>query len=725
MDNKDIGEAADAVEEKDKADDAVKEEEKAVYSYHTFLFPFIWKTKADITIEQFLSVLAVKEKDKSTDTVKEKEEEDPGGSGSANKKSERWLPYDWEERQAIDKFPSEGWMQDYQTYQYFTDSANELLFNCKEGDTVRCFYYGKCLSKSRTGSKTGKYIIKKGKDSFSLTINNIRLNVYDAGIAILILELENKEYCSLDKVDLINEYGRRVNYPFLKPFKSYKPEDSHSLCADSIEIQFDGVSAGNGKVNPFKEDFLETSMKIRSSQLDYRMKSNTLEKEDKIFLKEEPNFIKKHTPIGKDDISLTYIMEPLQTLLDGAGQDNDRTFITTNSKHMDDNSQGNKKRFYIKPCVDDRMFVCCIVRDNNLSNELKGIGKSEPSYLIDNDKRLRVYECKNVETSEDCVTFVDGDGEIHKVKIKKNDDGNGNSNEVENKKNDFEKNVITDENDKNKCSIVLDSGDNPHPSYMDGWADETTLPCQLYKFMYIENDLTCQSPEMRENLLRKSIYDRWIQSGTLYGVTHHSICCITNTFVDAPVVNPFLTEYVHMAVLVLAQRSVILMLEDAASEVSNKFMEGAEVSEDDIHEIGRLQARYVKIKNQMLLSEVTAQEQGVELYEMLREQLYIEKNMNDLDSSMNNLRDVSEITDDRLERDSDDRKDLKVNFLSIALALMFICEPLSGMIAYWRKAEPSVTWSIVCTCFLLALIPAYRLYKYIRRRFARKRMAKK
>ena len=123
MDNKDIGEAADAVEEKDKADDAVKEEEKAVYSYHTFLFPFIWKTKADITIEQFLSVLAVKEKDKSTDTVKEKEE-DPGGSGSANKKSERWLPYDWEERQAIDKFPSEGWMQDYQTYQYFTDSAN-------------------------------------------------------------------------------------------------------------------------------------------------------------------------------------------------------------------------------------------------------------------------------------------------------------------------------------------------------------------------------------------------------------------------------------------------------------------------------------------------------------------------------------------------------------------------------------------------------------------------
>ena len=260
---------------------------------------------------------------------------------------------------------------------------------------------------------------------------------------------------------------------------------------------------------------------------------------------------------------------------------------------------------------------------------------------------------------------------------------------------------------------------------MDGWADETTLPCQLYKFMYIENDLTCQSPEMRENLLRKSIYDRWIQSGTLYGVTHHSICCITNTFVDAPVVNPFLTEYVQMAVLVLAQRSVILMLEDAASEVSNKFMEGAEVSEDDIHEIGRLQARYVKIKNQMLLSEVTAQEQGVELYEMLREQLYIEKNMNDLDSSMNNLRDVSEITDDRLERDSDDRKDLKVNFLSIALALMFICEPLSGMIAYWRNAQPAVTWSIVCTCFLLALIPAYRLYKYIRRRFARKRMAKK
>lgn len=574
------------------------ENTKEVYSFHTFLFPFIWKTTADITIDKFFSVLSV-------------------DSDSGNKNSGRWISYDWEKRLETECLLSDEWLQDYQTYQYFTDSANELLFNCNGTNTVRCFYYGKCLSGK------GKYIINKEKKSFVLNINNIRLNIYDAGIAILILELENRDNRSLDDVDLINEYGRRINFPYLTP------GFSHNLCADSIEIQFDGASVAEGDENPFKEDYLKTSMNI------------------------EEYLHNQKQVIEKDDISFTFVMNPLQTLLDGAGKDNGKTFITTNYKHIE-NPPDNNNRFYIKPCVDDRMFVCCIVRDDKLSNELKGIGN-------------------------DNIVYLDG---LEKTLIKSGGE-------------------------------VKDLQGEVHDSYMEGWADETTLSSRLYKFFYIEKDLSCQSPVMRGNIMKKSVYDRWIQAGTIYGLTHHSICCITSDSdaVIYSVVNPFLIEYVQMAVLVLIQRSVILMLEDEAATVSNKFIEDKFVSENDIHEIGCLQAKYVKVKNQMFLSEVTTQEQGVELYEMLREQLYIEKNMNDLDSSMSNLRDVSEITNDRLERISDDKKNFSVDILSIGLAMMFILEPLSKLLEDYFELKQSVTWSVGAFALIIILLCIYLNYK--------------
>ena len=334
-------------------------------------------------------------------------------------------------------------------------------------------------------------------------------------------------------------------------------------------------------------------------------------------------------------------MKPIQVLLDGHTEKNDSNnskSITTNPNHRSD------KKFYIKPCVDDRMFVCCLVADAALSDEIKCINQEEICYYQGADQRLKK---------------VDG--------------------------------------------IVLDGKGNSHDTYMEGWSDETTLSNRIYKFMYIENDLSCQESEMKKQILSDSVYRRWLYSGTLYGITHHSFCCITNPSVF-PVINSFLTQYVQMAILTLAQRAVVLLLEDEVATVSNKFSEDVNISEQDIAEIERLQAKYVKVQNQMLLSEVTVQEQGlqakyvkvqnqmllsevtvqeqgVEMYEMFRKQLYIEKNTSDLDASIGNLRDVASSTNARLERASDEKEDRKLNLLSIALAFLFVVEPLSIIIA--------------------------------------------
>lgn len=537
------------------------------YSYHTFLFPFIWKTQPDIEKEKFLDAISIGKvwiERKCDDAISSERLKDiPHPTNEQLQKNE------------IDKRFLE-WFQDYQANQYFTDAANRVIFNENGENIVRCYQHIMSYGIEDDKDK-GSYIIKKEEKEYVLTINNIRLNIYEAGIAILILEMENHHYRTLDDVNAINEYGRRINLPFFTyPFIGEEEEAidenrkvSHSLCADSITVKIpDWINLGDnypdGRV--LVEDYHNTLMNVFD------------------FMKTDKQ------------LSFSYIMSPIQDILDG-GHDK----ITANKNHK--KAEEEKDKFYIKPCVDDRMFVCCMVMDQALSQELQGIGKSGISYLSDCDKKIYKDEFGD---------FLDVTGKKYKY-------------------------------------------------YEEGWSDEQTLSSRIYKLLFIENDLTCQETTMKRKLLCSSVYRRWLDMGTIYGVTHHSLICINsgNEAIINSVINPFLIEYVQMAILTLAQRSVLLMLEDEVALVSNKLAieynenVGLNKFEDNLKEIERLQATYVKVQNQLLLSEITVQEQGVELYEMLRQQLYLEKNMADLDVGMHNLRDVADIANARFERQHD------------------------------------------------------------------------
>ena len=110
--------------------------------------------------------------------------------------------------------------------------------------------------------------------------------------------------------------------------------------------------------------------------------------------------------------------------------------------------------------------------------------------------------------------------------------------------------------------------------------------------------------------------------------------------------------------------------------------------------------------------------------------------MSDLDSSMNNLRDVAESTNARLERQSDKNKekmekeraeqraklerkeDKQFALISILLATMFIVEPLSQVIANvllkkeieWNeKTIAALSWFIIS--LMAVLIFSYIIFK--------------
>ena len=165
---------------------------------------------------------------------------------------------------------------------------------------------------------------------------------------------------------------------------------------------------------------------------------------------------------------------------------------------------------------------------------------------------------------------------------------------------------------------------------------DDSLSDQLYALAYIDReDATCQSRVMRKKLLQETIYDRWIDWGTIHTVTHNGFGCIASE--GAPydsVIMPFLTEYMEMMALVLLQRNLLLEFHIEAQDLSIQF---------DSEELENLQKRYVKFKTQVLLFEVTPQEQGYEIYRLMQKQLYIDEEKEKLDDIMNSLYEVANV----------------------------------------------------------------------------------
>lgn len=500
------------------------------YSYHTFLFPFLWNVSGKVEYKEFEKILCV---------------------------GTRWYGENWDEavnsNPAQSNLSADAWRLRYAAYQYFTPAAQDVMFNV--GSKGNVWLYRLNLNRELTN----QYVIEKGEDTFVLDLTDIRLKVYATGVAVLMISGENHAQRTLDAVNAINEYGRRINMPFL-------PEGSHPICADRLSIVIDGKEVS-------RDDYLEFLNALNSAP-------------------------------GEKNVSWNYIMKPIQHLIDGDGTDNGGHRVTTNIR-------AKSNDFLIKPCIDDRMFVCCLVRDDAFCAKLTGYSTEAQAYHY-----LSGCDCE------------------------KNLHGN--------------------------------------------------LSDELYKFISIETSLTCQNAVMKRTLLERAVYDRWIDYGTVQGISKHSLVCMTGEHpgLMSNVINPFLTQLVEMAALTVVQRSYQLLLFDRISDISEKFNEGTELNDEQFRDIENLQAMYVKCQNQILLPQVTVQEQGIELYDKMQSQMMILESKVAMDEQINNLRDVSTVSHERHIRESDqenaareNRAQKAFNILAVIFSVFSILDPLESSLA--------------------------------------------
>ena len=149
--------------------------------------------------------------------------------------------------------------------------------------------------------------------------------------------------------------------------------------------------------------------------------------------------------------------------------------------------------------------------------------------------------------------------------------------------------------------------------------DPDNVAATLYRLVFVDGaGLTCQNRGMLAEAMQKNLYTRWLEYGTFIGITDYSLTAISSSDADYLVRN-FRTEYVEMAALTLAQRASLLGFERMISD-----------SALGRRDISRIQRRYLMFQSQLLLKEVTSQQQGLELYRHLREKMFIAEQAGDI-----------------------------------------------------------------------------------------------
>lgn len=582
------------------------------YSYHTFMFPFIWYSD-EVEEKKSLNLMWEEKVKKLWHFLKWQKYENNDEKGNAFIQmldKECWVETTWKESHVVpnvnkktDIIDDEDAREKFAALQYFHKPVIAAMFGGKTR-VVRCF----SLLPERLRNKSF-YFIKKGNRCYKLPLNSIRLKVYNTEVAVMTFEAENYDYKDLESIHEINDYGRRISPPFLPN------ESGFHLIADELGVVIDRQSF----ITPFKKEIMNKKDAEISDYCKEMGISQTI----------------------KDLLLYRYKKEPQKNY-----------YLTV---HGNDSLGNGKIKINIEPILDDRMFVTCLIRDDEFIEKIR---EPEFEYLLKS-------EC-----------------------------------EIEQK---LRKEEIEE-------SINKEGYAYQQISKVDGSIAE-----KLYSILYIDPSgwATCRNRFMIQKLLEDSVYNRWIEAGTIHAVTHHSCFCITSEDYSenyASVIVPFISQYVPLMELVLVQRSTIIRFEQMNADLSRSLGDYGETFDVDcIKKLMDLQEKYVAFQNELMFCEVTAQEQGIEIYNLMQKSLYIEKEEEKLNGHITNLYEAANVNQDN------GFNKLATVFAVIALIWALLDTVLSGMengYGFLWSIWIIIALSIICYLSFILLEKVYRRNRF-------------
>lgn len=158
-----------------------------------------------------------------------------------------------------------------------------------------------------------------------------------------------------------------------------------------------------------------------------------------------------------------------------------------------------------------------------------------------------------------------------------------------------------------------------------------------YEFVFVDeyNGITCHNKRMQRQLIKKATYERWQSYHSLYGISRYSMVYLTSasTAQEAPFLfTYFESMYARMAELILVQKASVLRFSAEVTNLSNM-----EVRSGFSGKVSSLYKEYIRFVNQIHFRETSAQDQGIEIYQMLYDTMNLEKHVEKLDAEIEEL----------------------------------------------------------------------------------------
>ena len=155
-----------------------------------------------------------------------------------------------------------------------------------------------------------------------------------------------------------------------------------------------------------------------------------------------------------------------------------------------------------------------------------------------------------------------------------------------------------------------------------------------YEFIFVDdyNGMTCQNDIMQRKLIHKATYERWLKEGSLYGISRYSMVYLARCNCYPYLLSNFETMYSRMAELILVQKASVLRFSAEVTNLSNM-----EEKRGFSGKVSSLYKEYIRFVNQIHFREISAQDQGIEMYQKQYETMNLEKQVEKLDAEIGEL----------------------------------------------------------------------------------------
>lgn len=235
-----------------------------------------------------------------------------------------------------------------------------------------------------------------------------------------------------------------------------------------------------------------------------------------------------------------------------------------------------------------------------------------------------------------------------------------------------------------------------------------------YEFLFIDNPgkASCQNSKMKKNLIEKSTYQRWSNYGTLYGITRYSFVCSTSSYESLKnndalfLIDHMRTMYYQMLVLTFVQRISILRFK---KRIKNAL------ENNDTDKFEKIHNQYLSFINRICLSEVTHQEQGIEMYNMMRDIMGINESSKELKEEIQELFNLAQYKKSEEANKKNDETNEKLNLITVVGGIIGVSSLLVSLMDLKKDSALSIFLIILFTG--LTIGASIRTWKFFEKNF--------